>query len=271
MLKQTCGEVVPSERDSVAWKVLLEMRARYFAARGIRYYYFVAPNKESVYADFLPEGFVLSDDRTVHRIMSAVKGIDCVKYMYPIDVMRRPDNLYETYPKGDTHWNYYGAFLAYREMMSRIGEDVRVRVLDTSDVNFFEVKTRGDLINKIDQNASDTLVYSKVRSPRAKIVSNNHVSASGNVIIYENEDASLPKLVIFRDSFSVHWLNYIAESFSRVVVVWQPNIDYTIVEKEAPDVVISEQAERFIIRVPNEIGGLLNKDYIENKLKNKKA
>ena len=88
-------------------------------------------------------------------------------------------------------------------------------------------------------------------------------------MIFENTNHSLPKAVIFGDSFSSQLIKFLAESFSRMVVVWQPNLDYSIILNEKPDIVISEQVERFLIKIPDDIHGASNQDRVELKYKSK--
>ncbi|HEY9639255.1 MAG TPA: hypothetical protein V6C57_02160, partial [Coleofasciculaceae cyanobacterium] len=100
----------------------------------------------------------------------------------------------------------------------------------------------------------------------AQCVLDNQIIANGHAQIYENPDKSLPKAVLFRDSFGNSMLDFLAESFSRLVVVWQPHIDYSVVEAEKPDVVINQQVERFLVRIPDDLKGPSHNEIVQAKL-----
>jgi len=68
----------------------------------------------------------------------------------------------------------------------------------------------------------------------------------GNVKIYTNKNKSLPKLVIFRDSFSNSLLKLLCESFSRIVAVSSWHYLVPLIESERPDYVVTQVAERYL-------------------------
>ncbi len=120
----------------------------------------------------------------------------------------------------------------------------------------------GGKIGKI----NPTFIEGRLKKPNSHCIYNNDVVNRGNLRIYENTNTTLPKAVVFRDSFSTLLLKFLSESFSRLVAVWQPNLDYSIIEKEKPDIVISQQVERFLMKIPDDLNGKTNEEYV--KLKN---
>ena len=60
------------------------------------------------------------------------------------------------------------------------------------------------------------------------------------------DDASLPRAVIFRDSFTSHLVPFLSEHFSRAVYLWQNDFDAAVVTQEHPDVVIQEIVGRHL-------------------------
>ena len=59
----------------------------------------------------------------------------------------------------------------------------------------------------------------------------------------EIDDPSLPRAVIFRDSFSSRLVPFLSEHFSRAVYLWQNDFDANVVSEEHPDLVIQEILE----------------------------
>ena len=53
-----------------------------------------------------------------------------------------------------------------------------------------------------------------------------------------------PRAVVFMDSFGAGLVPFLSEDFSRVVYLWQSNVDPEVVLHERPDVVIHEWVGR---------------------------
>ncbi|TDV25337.1 acetyltransferase AlgX (SGNH hydrolase-like protein) [Paraburkholderia caballeronis] len=272
---QISGRFRLSGRDLRAWAIVLDLRRSWFSDHGIAYYYMAAPCKECVYEDYLPEGLSVSRERPMMQVMNLLDKVGGMKIIYPLPALQAAIGARATYPKGDSHWNYYGSYLAYLELMARINADraavgaTPLKVLQESEIEFWDEVVESDLSSKI--GLSDVVTQGKVEKPVARRIQKNSIPNTGNYQVYENADASLPKAVLFRDSFSNYLMGYLAQSFSRLVVVWQPNIDYSIVKLEKPDIVISQQAERFMVAVPDEAGGSTNRGYVAGKIANGQA
>ena len=57
---------------------------------------------------------------------------------------------------------------------------------------------------------------------------------------------NLPRAVVFRDSMAIALIPLLSEDFSRVVYVQSRAMDFDIIERERPDIVIEEMVERSI-------------------------
>src|SRR5262249_52725581 len=65
-------------------------------------------------------------------------------------------------------------------------------------------------------------------------------SAGVGRIVTEIPGSSLPRAVVFRDSFASRLAPFLSEHFSRVVYLWQNNFDADVVRQERPAVLIEE-------------------------------
>lgn len=63
-------------------------------------------------------------------------------------------------------------------------------------------------------------------------------------IVTEIPGSTLPRAVVFRDSFTSRLAPYLSEHFSRVVYLWQDNFDAGVIREEKPAVVIQEYSSR---------------------------
>jgi len=53
-------------------------------------------------------------------------------------------------------------------------------------------------------------------------------------------DEALPRAVMFRDSFANALVPYLSEDFSRILFVWNRDVDPDAVARHAPDIVIHQ-------------------------------
>ena len=60
----------------------------------------------------------------------------------------------------------------------------------------------------------------------------------------ERADASLPRAILFRDSFAAQLIPFLAEHFERMLCIWDSAFDRAIIEHERPGIVITELVER---------------------------
>tara|TARA_R100001369_G_scaffold51218_1_gene78037 strand:- start:4049 stop:4897 length:849 start_codon:yes stop_codon:yes gene_type:complete len=232
-----------------SWSELLKYRAERSKSLGYKYLLSIAPNKECVYKKFLPKSIQFSNNRPVYQILGADSNN---QVLYLLEAFREfgAENFFN---KTDTHWSSFGSILAFNALMRSIGlEDIPSdRFLRKTE------QVKGDLGGKIGR--SEHVAKYMLTAPKGRPTEHNKVENIGSRIVFENDDKSLPHCVVFHDSFTMSQLYFFPEKFSRVVYVWQPNLDYSIIESERPDFVISQQVERFLVECPDDFGGLSQK------------
>ena len=98
--------------------------------------------------------------------------------------------------------------------------------------------------------------------------------------ILKNDSIPHGKMIIFGDSFSnPGFPNYtakkrltarlsslFAETLNEVHFVWTPWLDYDYIEQEKPDFVLTEMAERFLVRIPDDRDHLPLSEFAAMKL-----
>jgi len=229
------------------WAALFDYRAQKARELNFQYFFGIMPNKECVYTRYLPDDVVLSENRPVAAVLEAATGR--VNHRYYLDALTKAAAVEDVYLKGDTHWNFLGARIAFNEMMRALG----LPVIEDAEFTRVDSNIDGDLSGKI--GAQTPSVILAPVAAKYRLIDNNNIKGIGERRIYEHPDKSLPRAVLFRDSFSSHQLNMFASRFSRIVCLWQPNIDYGIVTQEAPDFVIGQQVERFLVQCPDDQNG----------------
>jgi hypothetical protein len=233
----------------------LTKRRDWLAKRGATMLLVVAPNKGAVYGEFMPPSFHKMNPVTrLDQLGEALKQagipfLDLRKALIEAKATRR------AYWKTDTHWNGWGALMGSAAIVDALREQFpAMPPLRAQDYRVEESTTPGGdlsamllLENSLTEQSIDMIPLSPNRAKPAEPKGyKNPATLSGrDMIIRETGDTSLPKAVIFRDSFSSAAWPYLAERFQRSVFLWEHRFQPHIVEAEKPDVVIYEAVERY--------------------------
>jgi alginate O-acetyltransferase complex protein AlgJ len=245
--EQMCGMKALTEREVQAWVEMLAGHQRWLNERQIEFCFFIAPEKHVVYRDYLPEGSAISESRPAQQVIRALRSSTSIDPIYPHDELVAGRDSRETYHAVGTHWNFFGGFLAYRQLAGEIAKRVKIPVIDIGEITFLPSRIHaGDLGVRLDPEPVTPELRCCVSFSKSKLLFENANYGRGHVAIYENLDVTLPKAVVFRDSSSAWILPFLSESFSRIVAVSSPHVYYELIESEKPDVVILEMIERWV-------------------------
>lgn len=121
------------------WQRTLELRDRWIAGAGSRYYFIVAPSKASIYGRFLPPGFAGSPHRPFLRLKAHLAAHSSFRLIDPTDRLIALAEHHQVYHKTDAHWNDFGAYRAYRQLTEQIGRDLPLAVVPKGQ---FELRKR---------------------------------------------------------------------------------------------------------------------------------
>jgi len=248
VFEQMSGAMPLSSQDLRAWMQLLTAKLRWLSDRHIQFYFLIAPEKHIVYRDYLPDGITISEKRPARQIIRELTASTTIEPVYPCDelVAGRADR--DTYHSVGTHWNYFGGFIAARELARKIAKRIDVPVTGVEEIAFLHPTPvhAGDLGVRLDPEREAPEDRCCVSFAKSKMVFENGVYGRGHLAVYENLNANLPKAVMFRDSSSSWILPFLSESFSRIVALGSPHIYDEVIGREKPDVVILELIERWV-------------------------
>ncbi len=231
----------------------LEDRNSIVSRNGGVYFKFVYPNKASIYPEYLPKRLLTSSKKS--RLDQVVAYFEENKSTVEIIDLKgcliSEKSKKQLYYKFDSHWNSYGAFVAYQYMEDLFKDKVKGFVgLDFAAYQVsWEIKQYGDLLNttNIKNGFLDSIpiVY---KSKNGFYHKKNQLMKHGeNYRTYNNIAKNNLKVVVFRDSYTNHLYPFISESFSEVYYVWN-SFNKLIIESEKPDIVIDGFIERAGIR-----------------------
>ncbi len=264
LLEDFKGEVPFSKKDLDIWTTTLTERRAWLNSRGIDFLFVIAPNKQSVYPEFLP-GYIqkFKGKPRVDQLLKAfrAKGFANILDIRPI-IMEKKSRGSLYYATG-THWNIEGAYIAYQEIMRQLKTiNPGVLLMNRHDLLF----NSHDNGRVRDLDAMVGLAYHPIeKQPWPDTVQKGCPEIVQTISLpyvgpnyYEkpfikcSPDKPL-NVVVFRDSFSNALEPFLSQSFGRVVYIWKrydPVIMEALLGSFQPDLVIEECIERYLLSLP---------------------
>ena len=251
------GSFELSAQDLEAWSAALEERRAWLEERGVHYLVAFAPGKPTIYPERLPAALPRAE-RTpldqLHEHLRTTTAVDVVDLRGPLRAARGEPLLIETegdwlYYRLGTHWSDRGAFVAYRELMRAIarvhpGAELpraesytRRRTEDPGDSWAERLRMREELVQR-------HVAFEPLAGHRSRVV-----LESASERIYERDgpgDSSLPRVVLFHDSFGDRLCDFLREGCSRLAARATVDFEPDLIEEQRPDMVIQLMAERRI-------------------------
>ena len=238
--------------DLEMWLSRQDAREREYAALGARYLIALAPDKQSVFPEFVPSRYGPHAPGVLDELLARLELHPRLRVLdlRPAIQAHRDASLYH---KGDAHWTGRGGFYAaqaiadtLRAELPRVGE-IRERDYDVQE----SPAGRGDLVNML---ALDIAVadrqYLYVRRPPVAWPTR---LGSGNTS-WNQPAPHLPRAVLLGDSFGVAVQHVLPDAFSHLryymSTVNPPQPD--LVREEHPDVVILLLCERNLARLADQ-------------------
>ncbi len=228
-LPDYCGQALSDEALSAAAARLAAIQAE-AEGRGARFLLVVAPNKNSLWGDAMPDAYPKNHEAGNWEKLRPLLDAEGVAY---VDLFALPLPYYRT----DTHWTAEGAAMAADAVLEALG-----RPGVYADGPFVRGDARpGDLYEMLypaGKGAEPEILY----QPALGFTHLNE-PREGNAITIRTEGAGDGRLYCWRDSFGIALYPYLADTFaqacfSRSTSFSLPDGDY--------DAVILEIAERSI-------------------------
>lgn len=242
---------------------IYEERQRWLASFGIRYYVLVPPLSGNMHREHMPDRFHrISDSTWLDQVKSHFDTYSTVELIDVRNDLKAAKNERDVYFKTDIHWNPYGSYFGYRQLMRRVHRDVpAVGPPCTLEDLAFRVDTNdhGDLAGMLGLNDVLTRVEPFIVPLRPHKATFSHFPELpgqyyflDRPMTYSQPDTTLPKLLMFHDSFGLYLKPLISEHFSRSTFVWSGLFLPDVVIAEKPDVVVQEFMEMFMVNMPKD-------------------
>lgn len=265
------GQKPMSAGELTQWQKELEARRDWLAGQGIAYFFFVAPNKETIYGDAMPQAYSKVGPTRLEQLLEHMKTHSNMEIIDVRQMLKSRSETAQVYALTDTHWTDEGGFIGYRELSNRVA--TRFPAITVRSYESFKaaLPTRwyGDLAQMLGMN--DLLAEERVElvpgSPYRSRVNPDRPGVGGGHLTYMLGRADLPRAVVFHDSFflppeergdpsraataaklahqsSFRMVALLAEHFSESTFKWTHDFDPSLVLTEHPNVVIQEMVER---------------------------
>lgn len=242
-----------TEPELEGWAKALESRRRELEKRGIAYLFALAPSKSEIYPEYLPARFRKQGpsrlDQFAARMGTDAEG--CFLDLRPslLDSKsqdRSEDRAY--FPLG-THWTERGAFDGMAAIVRRLAQK-RPELAEVPDV-LAGTKPQDDLGDSL---ARQLFLGDRIRQavqaveldPGSRRELEIEPEPGTRNAVVTQAGTALPRAVIFHDSFGMPLPPLFGRHFSRSVYLWQPDIDWKVVEREKPDFVLQILSDRVL-------------------------
>lgn len=251
------GAMPLTDEELELWRITIEARRDWLASRGIDYVFAVAPDKQTIYPDYMPPEFeVIGPSRReqfVHYMHahSDVRVLDLTAAVRAERANDRPgDNTF--FPLG-THWTARGAWAGYRAFVESLAP--RYPGMDPLPREAFDVVpcTTEDNVAKIlfleDELDQAEFDWHAKRRLTGKMSQEGRKRRPDELQVWRNTEDWRPSMVMLHDSASERLRPLFAQHFSTIhadqtdgFTVW------TIIEQQ-PDLVVQIYVDRFLQRM----------------------
>ncbi len=231
-----------------AFKAKVGAAAGWCEENGIRCIFVIGPNKHSVYEEYYP----FKRPKGITRADQIVEAFDELEldYVFPRDflIAKKEDFDYPLYYETDTHWNNQGSYLAFTllwEKLSTMFPEVDFPKIEYETEMSYD--TAGDILPMLN------IKEAKRTNPWVHPVGGDHLdyysylqNDERNGIHTIGVDRSLPRAMVFRDSFFRALEPFTSSIFSETEYIWHnfSDADKDSVLQYKPDVIIFETVER---------------------------
>jgi alginate O-acetyltransferase complex protein AlgJ len=248
------NDIPMTEKQLAQLQQNLDEIAAIYEKQGTSLVVVIAPNKSSIYPDFMPAELQLM--RPQSRFDQVVQYLTAHGKTQLLDLRQEliaDRKEQQVYFKTDTHWTEYGAYIAYRAILNALQpahpELVPRALSDFKPVSMGMVSMDlAGLIGSVRMKEEKIVLTPKLETQTTR---HNIQTDDGRWITMSwSPNENLPKAVIYYDSFLYPIIPWFIDHFSKATFIphyantstW--NLSW--VDQEKADVVIVEFAEKYI-------------------------
>lgn len=203
---------------------------------GAEFIFFSAPNKNTLYPEYMPYNYVPSDNVSNYEMLTAELA-DRDFYLDMKSALLELESPTPLYHKTDTHWNNFGAYAGHVMLMNKIGK----LPCGTGSGWYTEHDRLGDLAEMIypSEGAKDMQFHNDYEF---KYKYTSRFRGLDDVNITASCENGIGHLLMYRDSYGEAILPYMAEVFETSE--FSRAVPYRLTNIQPGDTVIIEIVER---------------------------
>lgn len=229
--------------------------------RGIQLAVMIAPNKSSVYYNYMPDSYHRADVSRSDVIVDRLSQSN-INITTPKTELCKYSETYPLYYYYDTHWNQLGGYVGVKEILRTWG--IELPELNELEINASPLKeqyhycAKDDLAGMVgllsvfDDDVEYKIVDDQLKAIEVDWTVFENEQESGTVSHFVNEDAEInQKVFLVGDSFRTAMVPTLSAVFRDVYVIQWGNYMPVLLDEIQPDFVIAEYVERFSKNIAN--------------------
>lgn len=227
--------------------------------RGIQLQLMIVPNKEQVYAEYMPSYTIENDPKRVPRLVEHIEAETGVTILYPLEELQAGKLYWQVYYKYDTHWNHAGSFIGAQALYKALG----IPTTAVADTKYdTTLRSGGDLVSlgALDvANYQNDPVYTLTYKPDVTVLSSTGNREGTGIVRTESDSTNTCNFVMVGDSFRNGMIPYIEKDFSNCTFTHRDHLgnQQVIDAVKESDVLVVMAAERYDNRLMNSINTLI--------------
>ncbi|MFR3697769.1 MAG: alginate O-acetyltransferase AlgX-related protein [Coprococcus sp.] len=219
----------------------------FLAERNIEFIIFIAPNKERIYSEDMPDRFgTPADNYRVLQIVNYLKENTDLRVVYPYEELMSvkeylDDNIYY---KTDTHWNQIGGYVGAAALLKELG--INMPSIEDDRIHITKINNRaGNFASMLHLLKELTFADFDYQVDGYETHNVQNLEEDFNTVFrYVADNADPRKLYVRRDSFSTAMAPYIGSQFNESYFRYSNTYSYEDFAEQHPDVYVYETVER---------------------------
>lgn len=238
-----------SEEESREIAEKIDRTEKYVKSLGAEnFYYYVAPNKETLYPQYMPEksGAEEAGPSRIESFSEYMEKNSEADFRYLYQDLTAYSEDHQIFYKYDTHMNYLGSFLVSQLMAEDLtGEQVSLEDVTVEPGDVFV----GDLARMVNQENSmtddhDFVIKDYYPAVKYDIIKDNEDNGEEILKEYASDSANSRTLLVVGDSYRLNLEPYLAKLYSRSVFVRIDDFTPELLAEYQPQDVVAVTVER---------------------------
>mgnify|MGYP005773664507 CR=1 FL=1 len=255
------GQNLYSEEELEEIAQAVERARLYFESQGIEFAVILAPNKEEVYSEYMPDWYTrLSEITRYDQMEGCLREKTEVPVIAPLSYfLENRERLW--YFKTDTHWNEAGGFVAGQMLVDALGGQA---VSLDQVVIPYDYRGPGDLALLFHMPECFLEDYFCTVNGYYDQVKVETVDPVGDGMVIRTSAPEAPderRVAFYRDSFATVMMDKISRYFKKMDFYHWQGFDPVYLEENPPDVVVYEVVEREFERVIEDMNKLVPQSF----------